>query len=322
MKLVTFREHSGVHIGALLDEGAVLDLSLASAYAPAFDSMIALIEAGAEAWDRARILVRQAATAAVRPVDSVRLLAPLPVPPQMRDFMCFEKHVQQALCARARLMAGQEADPVRKAALLLEAEQIKVPEVWYQQPVYYKCNRFAVSGPEDVIRWPSYSNFMDYECELACVIGKGGRDIPAARAHEHIFGFTVFNDFSARDAQGREMDGKLGPAKGKDFDTANAMGPCLVTLDEIGDPHALQMSVRLNGTEVSRGSSQTMHWRFEELIAHVSRDETLHAGEILGSGTVGDGCGFESLRFLEDGDVVELEIERIGVLRNRLSRMA
>jgi 2-keto-4-pentenoate hydratase/2-oxohepta-3-ene-1,7-dioic acid hydratase in catechol pathway len=161
---------------------------------------------------------------------------------------------------------------------------------------------------------------MDYECELACVIGTGGRDIPASRARQHVFGFTIFNDFSARDAQAIEMAGGLGPAKGKDFDGANAFGPCIVTLDEIGDPYGLEMIVRVNGVERSRGSSGDMHWRFEDMIAHVSRGETLHPGEILGSGTVGDGCGLEQLRFLEDGDTVEIEIQPIGVLRNRIVR--
>jgi 2-keto-4-pentenoate hydratase/2-oxohepta-3-ene-1,7-dioic acid hydratase in catechol pathway len=116
------------------------------------------------------------------------------------------------------------------------------------------------------------------------------------------------------------MAGGLGPAKGKDFDGANAFGPCIVTADEVGDPYDLEMIVRVNGEERSRGSSGSMHWRFEDLIAHVSRGETLHPGEILGSGTVGDGCGLEQLRFLEDGDVVEIEIGRIGVLRNRVVR--
>ncbi len=194
------------------------------------------------------------------------------------------------------------------------------PEAWYQQPLYYKANRFAVSGPEEVVEWPAYSRLMDYECELACVIGRPGRDIPVSRAREHVFGFTIFNDFSARDAQAIEMAGGLGPAKGKDFDKANAFGPCIVTMDELGDPYDLEMIVRVNGAERSRGCSGSMHWKFEDMIAHASLGETLHAGEILGSGTVGDGCGLEHLKFLEDGDVVELEISGIGVLRNTVRR--
>jgi 2-keto-4-pentenoate hydratase/2-oxohepta-3-ene-1,7-dioic acid hydratase in catechol pathway len=186
--------------------------------------------------------------------------------------------------------------------------------------LYYKANRFSVSGPGETIRWPSYSRLMDYECELACVIGKGGVDIARERALEHVFGYTIFNDFSARDAQGAEMSGGLGPAKGKDFDGANAFGPCIVTADEIPDPYAFDMIVRVNGEERSRGNSREMHWKFEDLIVYVSQGETLHPGEIFGSGTVGDGCGLEHLRFLEDGDLVELEIPPIGVLSNRVVR--
>ena len=142
--------------------------------------------------------------------------------------------------------------------------------------------------------------------------------VPRERAREHIAGYTVFNDFSARDAQMREMAGRLGPAKGKDFDTGNAMGPFLVTTDEVPDPYALTMVARVNGEEWSRGRSGEMHHRFEDIIAHVSRDETLHPGEFIGSGTVGNGCGLELDRWIAPGDVVELEVEGLGVLRNRV----
>ena len=116
------------------------------------------------------------------------------------------------------------------------------------------------------------------------------------------------------------MSGMLGPAKSKDFDTANVMGPCLVTADEIEDPYDLTMIARVNGEEWGRGNTRDMRWRFEDVIAHISRSETLYPGEFLGSGTVGNGCGLEQLRFLNPGDVIELEVERIGVLRSRITR--
>jgi 2-keto-4-pentenoate hydratase/2-oxohepta-3-ene-1,7-dioic acid hydratase in catechol pathway len=150
------------------------------------------------------------------------------------------------------------------------------------------------------------------------VIGRQGRDIPRERAFEHIAGFTIFDDFTARDIQIREMAARLGPAKGKDFDTGNATGPYLVTPDEIRDPYALTMVARVNGEEWSRGSTADMHHRWEDIVAHLSRDETLYPGELIGSGTVGGGCGLELDRYLEAGDVVELEVESIGVLRNRV----
>jgi 2-keto-4-pentenoate hydratase/2-oxohepta-3-ene-1,7-dioic acid hydratase in catechol pathway len=321
MHLVTFGlAAEKPRLGALLRDGGVLDLDAAADGARPFQSMLSLIEAGPDVWEEARGLVRRAAASCIRQAVDCRLLAPLPVPPQIRDFMCFEKHVIQAFGAAFRMKATRAASADEKAALIAQAEAFRPPPVWYERPLYYKANRFSISGPGDTIRWPGYSRLMDYECELACVIGRAGADIRREHALGHVFGYTIFNDFSARDAQGAEMPGGLGPAKGKDFDGANAFGPSIVTADEIPDPYDLPMIVRVNGEERSRGNSRDMHWKFEDLIAYVSQGETLRPGEILGSGTVGDGCGLESLRFLDDGDCVELEIPPIGVLENRVVR--
>jgi len=321
MRLVTFeQEAKKPRLGALLPDGGLLDLRDAAGALPELGSMLSLIEAGPTAWEFAAGIVRDASAASVRDAAACRLLAPLPVPPQIRDFMCFEKHVIQAFGAAFRMKATRAANPEEKSALIAQAEAFRPPPVWYERPLYYKANRFSISGPGDTIRWPGYSRLMDYECELACVIGRTGADIRREHALDHVFGYTIFNDFSARDAQGAEMPGGLGPAKGKDFDGANAFGPCIVTADEIPDPYGLPMIVRVNGEERSRGNSRDMHWKFEDLIVYVSQGETLRPGEILGSGTVGDGCGLESLRFLDDGDRVELEIPPIGVLENRVAR--
>jgi 2-keto-4-pentenoate hydratase/2-oxohepta-3-ene-1,7-dioic acid hydratase in catechol pathway len=266
--------------------------------------MLALIRGGEGALELAREVSRDAPPACLHDLADVRLAAPLPEPPQIRDFLCFEQHLKNSFAQAAKL-TGEERE---------------IPAVWYEQPIYYKANRFSVNGPECDVVWPSYSQVMDYELELACVIGRGGSDISREDASGHIFGFTIFNDASARDAQMREMGGQLGPAKGKDFDTGNVFGPWIVTAEELGDPYALEMLARVNGEEWSRGNSASMHHRFEDLIAFVSRSETLHPGEILGSGTVGSGCGLEQGRFLSDGDVVELEVQGIGVLRNRFVR--
>ena len=157
---------------------------------------------------------------------------------------------------------------------------------------------------------------------LERIFGKPGIDIPKERAKDHIGGYTVFNDFSARDIQMREMSGRLGPAKGKDFDTSNAIGPCLVTPDEIPDPYNLTMAARVNSEYWSRGTSADMYWTFEEIIAYISQSETLYPGEFIGSGTCpgaqGRGCGLEMGKFLKAGDMVELEVERIGILRNKV----
>ena len=195
-----------------------------------------------------------------------------------------------------------------------------VPEVYRNQPIYYRGNHLSVVGHDATVRWPRYSQYMDYELEFGVFLGKGGADIPSSRAREHIFGFSIFNDFSARDAQMIEMRSMLGPAKGKDFDTGNAIGPWLVTADEIPDPYALRMAARVNGEIWSQGDPSAMLHSFEDMIAFASRDETLVPGEFLGSGTMGNGCGLEQDRYLHDGDVVELEIEKIGILRNTVVR--
>ncbi len=311
MKLATFTSQSGpASLGAVTaEDSTIVDLErahgrLRGGRAVALESMLALIGAGAQGLALARELAGDAPGDCCYPLADVTLLAPLPEPPQIRDFLCFEEHLKNSF-AQADKLTG---------------ERHEIPAVWYQQPIYYKANRFSVNGPERDVVWPSYSRTMDYELELACVIGTGGRDIPRELAADHIFGFTIFNDASARDAQLLEMAGQLGPAKGKDFDTGNVFGPWIVTADELGDPYSLEMVARVNGEEWSRGTSGTMHHRFEDLIAFVSRSETLHPGEILGSGTVGTGCGLEQGRFLSAGDVVELEIEGIGVLRNRFVR--
>ena len=161
---------------------------------------------------------------------------------------------------------------------------------------------------------------MDYELEFGIFIGCGGQDIPLERAHEHIFGYAIFNDFSARDTQMMEIQGRLSPTKGKDFTTGNAIEPWNVTRDEIPYPYALTMTARVNGEVWSHVSSDGMLHSFEDIVAFVSRDEKIHPAAYFGSGTTGGGCGLEQDRYLSNGDVVELEVERIGVLKNRVRR--
>lgn len=327
MKLVTFIDAAGhARVGALARPGTIVDLAqgdrLLGGDGAAFRDMLALIDGGPAALDRARTIEADCAARglaeALVEAAGVRLLAPVPEPRQMRDCLSFEKHLVQARAQRFKKLAAQSPDPAAAWRRFEESGQMAIPKVWYEQPIYYKQNRFSVVGPEAEILWPRYSTVMDYELEFGIFIGKRGKNIPRAEARAHIFGYTIFDDFSARDAQAREMQGQLGPAKGKDFDTGNAMGPWLVTADEIADPYDLTMVARVNGAEWSRGNSGTMHHKFEDMIAHISADETLHAGEFIGSGTVGGGCGLELDRFLADGDVVELEVTGLGILRNRV----
>lgn len=324
MKLATFetRDHAA-RIGVVLPaQQRVVGLSDAflahhGTVLPDFVDMLALMRGGPRALDATFELV--ARTHGDEPFahtfDSVRFLAPVPLPEQIRDFSTFDLHMQQAGAAIARLRANRRGDDL---LTLPGPNDIALPPVYYEQPIYYKANRLNVIGHEHDVRWPRRAKLLDYEAELGVYIGRTGRDIDSRNAHEHIFGFTIFNDFSARDLQEHEMEGPFGPAKGKDFDTGNAMGPWIVTADEIADPYDLAVTVRVNGEQWSRGSTRDMRHRFERMIEHVSADETLHVGEFLGSGTVGSGSGLELNRWIKNGDVVEIEVENIGVLRNRV----
>ncbi len=329
MKLVTFQDHSGrQQVGVLFaNDERIADLAsayraLTGSQSPALNSMQALIEGGSEALEQARqaleFVEHNSTSPAALPYRSTKILSPLPIPVQIRDFLCFELHLKQSFQSAMELQAMSADDPAAAMQALKASGRFDIPEVWHEMPIYYKCNRFSCIGPEQEIMWPEGAKLMDYELEYAAIIGKGGRDIEAEDATDHIFGYTIMNDMTARDIQVREMQGMLGPAKGKDFDTGNVFGPCIVTADEL-DPYDLTMIARVNGEEWSRGSSSSMHHRFEACIAHVSRSETLYPGEILASGTVGNGCGLELKRFLSPGDVIELEVEGIGVLKNRLT---
>lgn len=300
MKLATFIAAGGPRVGVLTPDGRVAELS-------AFPDMLSLIEAGAAGLARAR---ESAANPGVsHPLAQVKLLAPLPRPSRLRDFLCFELHVRQSRANRYLFGIGTErVDPAK----------VEIAKVWYERPVYYKGNPFSVVGHDAEVHWPSYSRIIDYELEIGVVIGRGGRNLTPAQALDHVFGYTVFNDFSARDAQYIEMQGQLGPAKGKDFDTGNALGPWITTADEIPDPQNLEMSARVNGERWSHGNSRDMRHTFRDIIAYASLDETLYPGEVLGSGTVGGGCGNELGRFMKHGDTIELEVGGIGVLRNRI----
>ncbi len=206
-------------------------------------------------------------------------------PPSVRDFYAFEQHVKTA-----RALRGQE-----------------VPPEWYEIPVFYFSNPAAIYGHGDEIPYPPDTKELDYELEVAAIIG----------ANEAIGGFTIMNDWSARDLQRVEMKVGLGPAKGKDF--ATSLGPILVTPDEF-DGRSGAMIARVNGQERSRGDLADMYHSWDAIAAHAARNTHLRPGDVLGSGTVGTGCILEhgDGRWLQRGDEVELEIEGIGVLRNRV----
>ncbi|HXL37009.1 MAG TPA: fumarylacetoacetate hydrolase family protein [Ktedonobacteraceae bacterium] len=287
----------------LLATGALAEAArrLASALYPG--SMSAAIAAGPSFLTAATSTTGATeSSSAVLPIGQVRWLTPID-PPVMRDCLAFEQHLRNTLPALATAM---NVEP-------------RIPDVYYEKPIYYKGNPLTLIGHEQEVSWPDYSRRMDYELELGFVIGRPGKDLTPEQAKAHLFGVTIFNDFSARDIQSIEMKGLLGPAKGKDF--ATALGPWITTVDEL-DVHNLTMVARVNGEEWSHGSSSTIMWRVEEIIAYISKAEGLVAGELIGSGTVGGGCGVELGKLLKAGDVVELEVEGIGILRNKMGTPA
>ena len=326
MKLVTFQIATSLgpvtRIGAVDDNGAYVDLAaawagfatslgatsdaaarLAAAIFP--PGMVDFIATGDVGMDAAR---QALAWAADHPdhdgsparihyaPDDVTLLPPIPRPPLLRDFMAFETHLRNIYPRLGR----------------------DIPPEWYNLPIYYKGNSGSLGAHGQDVPIPSWADTLDYEFELALVIGKPGKDIPRERAMEHVFGFMIYNDFSERGIQAREMSVGLGPAKGKDFHNAHVFGPYLVTRDEIADPYNLRMTSRLNGEVNCDDNSGTMHWKFEDMIAHASMSETLAVGEIFGTGTVGNGSLAERGESLQRGDVIELEVQGLGVLRNRV----
>ncbi|WP_454888319.1 fumarylacetoacetate hydrolase family protein [Sphingobium herbicidovorans] len=228
----------------------------------------------------------------------------------------FIEHMENGLDKWARNAAASDADPEAAYSALKASGKYSLHPVFREKIIYYNADHLAISGPDDNIFWPYASDYADFELEWAIVIGQAERCMTRDNAKSAIFGYTIYNDWSARDLQLSFMQANLGPAEGKDFAGSNGLGPCIVTPDEFENPYDLKMTARVNGEVWSEGSTGSMHHRFEDAIVQFSRFEDLVPGEVIGSGTVLRGCGYELNRRLADGDVVELEIEGIGILRN------
>src|SRR3989337_1425166 len=330
MKFLTYATPDDLRtpqLGVLLAD-KVIDLAVARTWAqgarsvPAEDlpaSLIELIYAGQPTWNYTQSLLNalegehlpHLKGANRKPVsynvNQVMIYPPMTRLSSLRDFYAFEAHVTAAFAIRGR----------------------EVPPEWHQFPVFYFSNPNTIYGPGETIPYPSYTQALDYELEVACVIARPGIDIPAESAEEYIFGYTIFNDWSARDIQQMEMRVGLGPAKGKDF--PSSFGPWIVTSDELADRAAsrpgvydLEMTARVNGQERYRGNWKDIHYSFGEMIARASAGTYLLPGDVIGSGTVGTGCLLEMTKgegpWLEPGDQVELEIERLGKLVNRVGK--
>jgi len=303
MRLVTYRSPSdrdSDRVGLVVD-GSVHGLARGVRLIDLLgDDGSRLAEAGEEA---------RRSPAEVRPLAEVRFRPPIPVPPSIRDFSSFLDHYRAGIVAIGK----------------------KFDDSWYEKPVFYFGNPAAVVGDGETVRVPGNSRRMDYELEVCAIVGRDGIDLDPAEAEKHIAGYSILNDWSARDVQSDEMArAPIGPAKGKDF--ANGLGPFLVTPDELEDVRKdkgfdLVMRAAVNGREYSLGNWASVYWSFGEMLAYASRNTKLVPGDVIGAGTCGTGCilelaathGEERYPWLRDGDEVVLEIERLGRLRNRVT---
>lgn len=226
--------------------------------------------------------------------SAVRLLAPVPRPPGIACFVTWSAHIEDSRDKGFAMLNFPDKDGDMRA--------------------YYKANPDAVEGPGTTVARPGYADATDVECEMAAVIGVGGRDLDLTQAVASIVGYTIFNDISYRDIQRKEMAFGLGPTKGKDADHSNVLGPWLVTADELGDPHALGMEFRVNGTTIGSYNTSKMAWSFADLVSYLSRAQTLKAGQILTSGAFPGGCGLDAGLAIKSGDIIEMGIDGLGVL--------
>src|SRR5215472_11935958 len=267
MKLVTFKTPELVTRAGVIDDGRVIAL--------AYPALLELLR------DQDGIAKAQAALGSVEaafPLNEVALCSPIPDPPSVRDFYAFEQHVKSARAQRGLGM---------------------IPE-WYEVPIFYFTNNSEIYGHDEEIPYPVGSKELDIELEIACVIGREGKDIPVEEAASYIAGYTIMNDWSARDFQRRDMKLNLGPGKGKDF--ATSLGPWLVTPDELAanrsgsgasERYDMTMLARVNGKEISRGKFNQIYYSFPQMIAYASRNARIRVGDVIGSGTVGTGCLLE-----------------------------
>jgi fumarylacetoacetate (FAA) hydrolase len=298
MKLVTFYSDDDTTHAGVIDGERVIELEYATVLELLRDPV------GLEV---AQAFLEQQAPANVVELEELKLLGPIPTPPTLRDFYAFEQHVKTARAQRGLEM---------------------IPE-WYRVPIFYFSNTSEIYGHDNPVAYPAGCEELDFELEIACVIGREGKDLSIEDAENYIAGYMIMNDWSARDFQRRDMKLNLGPGKGKDF--ATSLGPYLVTPSELANRRSgqgaserydLTMLARVNGQEISRGNFKDIHFSFPQMVAWASQNARLRVGDVLGSGTVGTGCilelGTDVHRWLQRYDVVELEITGLGVLRNQI----
>ena len=302
MKLCTYDTGSGPRAGVVVEQ-QVLDVAALLGEPGGVRDVRALLELPNDPLTRLRSAVGSATATQEVPLASVRLRAPIIQPPTVRDFMVYEGHAN----------AGGTR---------------QLPDAWYRLPIFYFSSPLRIFGPDDDVPYPSASDQLDYELELGAVIGREGSNIPESDAFAYIAGFTIFNDWSCRDLQRDEMEARLGPAKGKD--SATSLGPWMVTTDELApfirDGRLyVRCRLRVNGVQWMDNDGGLMYHTWGTMIERASRDSRIVPGDVLGGGTVTGGSIGEAIRnglparFLQPGDVVEIEVEGIGVLRNTIA---
>jgi 2-keto-4-pentenoate hydratase/2-oxohepta-3-ene-1,7-dioic acid hydratase in catechol pathway len=304
MKLLTYESAAGPRAGVLVED-RVVDVATLLGEAGGVRDVRALLELPGAPLERLKAALAGGATEGLA-LGSVRLRAPILQPPTVRDHIIYEEHATQQ-------------------------HTREISESWYRLPVFYFSNPLRIFGPDETVPYPAASQRLDYELELGAVIGRDGSDILEAEAEPYIAGFTIFNDWSCRDLQTDEMKFGLGPAKGKD--AANSLGPWVVTSDELapywrdGRLH-LKCSVKVNGVQWMEGNAGGGHFSWGAILERDAQDSRIVPGDVIGSGTISGGSIGEAIRkgyparFLQPGDVVEMEIEAIGVLRNTVGPIA
>ena len=320
MKLVTFKHDKQQKLGFIY-KGIVYDLNKLNSKIP--DDIIDFLNGGKQQLTLAKQAeneIAQSKAGSGFSINEIEICAPVPKPVSCRDGYAFRQHVEAARRNRGVAMI----------------------EEFDQYPIFYFTNHNAINGPGDVWCMPDHFDKLDFELEVAVVIGKNGRNIKAKDADDYIAGYMIMNDLSARTLQMEEMMLNLGPAKGKDFSTV--IGPWLVTPDELeifkvpckqghtGNSYNLEMKCCVNGKEVSRGNMKDMDWTFAEIIERISYGVDIFPGDVIGSGTVGTGCFLElngtgllnnpsyKPQWLQDGDVVEMEVTGLGKLTNTIRK--
>jgi 2-keto-4-pentenoate hydratase/2-oxohepta-3-ene-1,7-dioic acid hydratase in catechol pathway len=319
MRLVTFSADGGPpRLGALHGSAdQVVDFQTLSDAETALTSMRSLMAAGERGLDLARrVMERAVADGTLLSRDDVRLLCPLIKPTLIRDFATMETHMRNYFELRAIERSRSKPDPAAYVEAERRAGKFDLPANWLTFYPHHIGNPLNAIGPDDTLVRPRGCTELDYELELAAVIGRPVRDATESEARDAIFGYTLMNDFTMRDVQRAEAKAA---GKCKDFDGSYSLGPCIVTREAAGDLARMRVRSRVNGEQQTEDSPASMKIRFEQLVAYISRSCTVHPGEVFASGTFARGCGFEIGRLLADGDVVELEADGIGTLRNRVA---